>query len=180
MMEFISAQWFLWRSRFLKPTEVMDFPQRLSEIKRVLVYFPMAIDKSRAEAIFGQIQKTLSGCILEFLLHPQSPQEVSAFLTERQATVTILAKTDFGLLRTLNREAVDRIRAKEYDMILDFTFTADWAMAWALRACGVSVLAGAFTEPRSERFHNLLIKAHDAPTFDATLFGCLAQMKTVI
>ncbi|HNJ72204.1 MAG TPA: hypothetical protein PL129_06865, partial [bacterium] len=67
-MEFISAQWFLWRSRFLKPTEVMDFPQRLSEIKRVLVYFPMAIDKSRAETIFGQIQKTLAGCTLEFLL----------------------------------------------------------------------------------------------------------------
>ncbi len=172
-MNAILREYFLWRSKFLKPTATLDFREEVRGIKKILAYLPV-MERPRAEFIAQKMREHFPNSSTEFLLHPDFSADTSAILGYPAEQIQ---KNDIGFFKTLRKGVIDKIREKKFDLILDFNFALDLTMAMAFRSCEAPVTVGSYAHPRADRFHSILIKAPDAASYERSMFDYLAQLR---
>lgn len=176
-MEWFWKKYFAWRSRRLKPLDVVDFKAQMTGVQRVLIYLPNQIEKDRIEFILTRAPECLSECYVEYLIPHEFPSEWRNLLAGRNQSFHQMRKEDVGGMRTMKKNLIQILRDKRFDLALDFNYVLDYTIALAMRACEVPLIVGSIADKQAELFHNVLILARDARTYDERVFDCLSQLR---
>ena len=173
------TKFLVWSSRFEKPAEMIHYRSIVGRARRFLVYIPDSAEARRINYIRERLKECFPGAYTEYMVveteAPGNQEVIRSSVPNDQ--MTVVKKDDIGFWGLMKKPILERLKDKQFDLVLDFSSTFDVSLAHAFRASGAPVIAGLFIGKESELFHNLLIKTGGNDSFDPVLFDCLSQLR---
>ncbi len=177
LIKYLTTRYLLWSRRY-QDAPLLDFRSVTARTRRFLIHVPPSFSPTQLSPFLKQLRTLFPESTLDFLIAPDCPESLKRILAAQSAMVHMITPEDLRFFRILRRPVVEKLKERNFDIVIDLSASFDVTYAHAIRSCGAPIVIGSYGSDQPQIFHNLFVKASNPSLYSDNVCRCLAQLKT--
>ncbi len=176
LIKYLTTRYLLWSHRY-HDAPLLDFRNAAAQSRRFLIHVPSTYAPPHLAAFLKQLTAVFQNPVVDFLCAADCPDALQQVMKERSAQIHAVSKASLRFFRIIRPEIIQKLKERNFDIVVDLSTSFDVTFAHALRACGAPIVIGRYGGEHPQIFHNLWVKTSNPTLYSDHVCRCLAQLK---
>ncbi len=175
VIKYLTTRFYIRRFR---DAPMRDYRSAAAQCKRFLIHATASSDTRQLATLLNGIRGLYPDARIDFLLPTDCPVELRNAASLFSRDLHFIGKGELRFSKVVRQEIVEKLRQRNFDVVIDLSRAFDVTFAHAMRESGAPLVMTRYRDGDPQVFHNLFVRTTTDAQFHEHACRCLAQLKS--